>query len=362
MIKMLLKMIVTFHSLLIISIFLSSNIQAQVVSTPNNCAGCKVPGVIPAYLPPCCGNGILDPGEACDDGNKNNADSCSNSCTGQCVNPDSCGRPCGNSYYGNVDCCVDVTPPQSSAVQYYWEPHSWYSSNTGWHGEWIASANICIKGRVTAQAAGSNGGSTYYNVFQNGQNITRSLLLQGAALSKAPLEGWYGIYSFSTKANSNGEVCYTCASMRIAGCFAPETKILMADGSEKEIQDISAGEMVRNPVSGQALAVESLIESFEENSLIEVTLSDRKLRITENHPVLTSRGIISANKLSKLDEVKTLDGKFHKVSDIKVLEKKSKQRVLNLKLKTDSKDFDSHMVLADGIVTGDHFVQERFAK
>jgi len=49
----------------------------------------------------CCGNGILDPGEQCDDGNTNNGDGCSATCqieTGwQCPAPGQVCMPCGTN-------------------------------------------------------------------------------------------------------------------------------------------------------------------------------------------------------------------------------------------------------------------------
>jgi len=35
----------------------------------------------PALCPPMCGNGVIDPGEQCDDGNAINGDACEADCT-----------------------------------------------------------------------------------------------------------------------------------------------------------------------------------------------------------------------------------------------------------------------------------------
>ena len=48
----------------------------------NNCpSGVPLPNNNPICTSSACGNGVLDPGEECDDGNVNNGDSCSSSCT-----------------------------------------------------------------------------------------------------------------------------------------------------------------------------------------------------------------------------------------------------------------------------------------
>ena len=48
------------------------------------------------------------------------------------------------------------------------------------------------------------------------------------------------------------ETCYICGCFRVEGCFAPGVKITMADGSLRNIEDVRAGDMVRNAKTGAA--------------------------------------------------------------------------------------------------------------
>ena len=158
------------------------------------------------------------------------------------------------------------------------------------------------------------------------------------------------------------QYCYTCAWVRVEGCFAPETKILLADGTERAIEDISAGDMVLNPNTGQAMRVRSLLESYEDKPLVEVVYGGRALRVTSQHPMVTQRGVIPALSLLSSDSVQTSDGNLHAVEQVNILPLEPKQRVINLELDTDSQTFSDRYIVAEGMVTGDLRVQTLLAE
>ncbi len=151
-------------------------------------------------------------------------------------------------------------------------------------------------------------------------------------------------------------VCWTCAALRLEGCFVPETKILMANGEEKEIQDIHAGEEVLNPVSGKIAKVKNVLESSESEAIVEIAVGDKSVRVTQKHPVKTNDGVILARDV-KTGDLLTLNGTKAEVTKVKYLPIKSSQKVLNIRLEGDDQ-LDNHMVLSDGIVTGDLTAQE----
>ncbi len=49
---------------------------------------------------------------------------------------------------------------------------------------------------------------------------------------------------------SHTEACFVCIAIREIGCFPPGVKITMADGSLRNIEDVRAGDVVRNAKTG----------------------------------------------------------------------------------------------------------------
>src|SRR5262249_23701270 len=137
---------------------------------------------------PRCGNGIIDSGEQCDDGNTTNGDGCENNCTRpscgngivdqgeECddhnnVNGDGCEANCrlpycGNSIFdtgeqcddGNLTngdgcsstCTVEKPPVQSGCTytQGYWKNHNAYQNNRSQRLPWPISENTMLCGKT----------------------------------------------------------------------------------------------------------------------------------------------------------------------------------------------------------------------
>lgn len=164
-------------------------------------------------------------------------------------------------------------------------------------------------------------------------------------------------HNFGDNSNTS-EFKVSCACVRWnKGCFAPGTMIKMADGSSKAVEQIAAGDLVWNPVAKKGVSVERIIESEEKLPLIAFGYADIKLRVNQNHPVLTRSGVKKASALSLDDSVLGSDGQFHKLTVIKELPVAAGQSVINFVLSAESDSADNHMVLADGIASGDLVVQ-----
>lgn len=73
------------------------------------------------------------------------------------------------------------------------------------------------------------------------------------------------------------------------GCLAEGTKILMADGSEKEIQNIQKGDLIVNS-KGESIRVTELITGTEQYIYRVVTEGGRKVSASHNHPFVTEQG------------------------------------------------------------------------
>lgn len=88
-----------------------------------------------------------------------------------------------------------------------------------------------------------------------------------------------------------------------SSCFPPGTRIRMKDGSEKHIENIKLLDQVLT-AEGNIGTVTHLFVKKEEFSVVKLHLfGHRHLSMTEEHPVLTSRGYIEASKLTLDDWV-----------------------------------------------------------
>lgn len=90
-------------------------------------------------------------------------------------------------------------------------------------------------------------------------------------------------------------------------CFAPGTKIRMADGSLKTVENIRKGDLVKTPDGGQVSVREVQVQ--EDCQVIGIKLADgRALSVTDGHAVATTDGVFPAFRLKEGQEVLTEDG------------------------------------------------------
>lgn len=164
----------------------------------------------------------------------------------------------------------------------------------------------------------------------------------------------YGVY---------GNKLCGCVRQAGYGCFPPGTKITMADGSEKNIEDIRVGESVWNPVLDKAVKIKQIIESAEKEPLIRLTYASGDIRVTQTHPVVTPDGIVQARDLAVGDKI--LDGttRVHELLVVEELPVKTGQWVVNLILESsaDVAPEQQHLLLSDGVITGDMLLQNLYA-
>ncbi len=187
------------------------------------------------------------------------------------------------------------------------------------------------------------------------------------------------------------ECLVSCTVQRETGCFPPEAKIMMGDGSYKEAQFIRTGDMVWNPARNMAQAVGTKVKGPEKNAMYVIGYEGATVTVTEEHAMVIRSGIpdedtVSLHKSSlkegnedydnskagfaikKAMEVKESDmilgkdGEFHEITMLKTLPPTKDMQVYNFKLVSDSRMPQDHMIVADGIVTGDLEIQETIAK
>lgn len=293
---------------------------------------------------PFCGDGDQNGTEACEDGNLVSGDGCSSTC--QLEDP-----------------CANAKLPENSASVTYRDRNRDDSS-----------ASICFRGKFSAVQIGTtpNGFPTYgITDLATGDDVTSVFRAAGlqAAKAQAIAQGsdvnkvyefggnYAGIHSVIEQS-----ACFICVNMRVGGCFDPETLIKMADGTDKKASEIRKGDKVFNPVTKKSYEILSAIQSGEDKPLFEITTKNGTVKVTETHPVLSNKGSVMANKLKVGDSLISAEGKETAITKIQVLPVKSGQQVVNFILDGESEKFDDHQVLANGIVTGDLFVQKSINK
>ena len=151
--------------------------------------------------------------------------------------------------------------------------------------------------------------------------------------------------------------CFICACLREIGCFSPGVKITMADGSLRNIEDIRAGDLVENAVTGVPVEVLQVIEGPEPLPLIRFGFDGTTVTTSQAHPVLTAAGLKPANQLERGDTIFDDQGNPHPVTILKTLPIEEGQRVINLNLSAASTDANDRLIVSDGIVTGDIVLQ-----
>jgi hypothetical protein len=147
------------------------------------------------------------------------------------------------------------------------------------------------------------------------------------------------------------------------GCFALSTKIKMFDGTEKLAVNVERGDRLLNPVTKKSVTVSEVVYGPEENlGLIMVGIGDNTVKVTTQHPFETQKGLKSAADLTIDDKILTSAGKYQKLTILKVLPPAKNQRVINFIVSSNSKKPIDHMVLADGVVTGDLYLQRKLSR
>ena len=146
------------------------------------------------------------------------------------------------------------------------------------------------------------------------------------------------------------------------GCLIEGTKILLADGSLKEVEKFK-GDGTEKVKTGKGVDrfVTATITGTEKFPC--VTLDDDKdgfLMLTRDHPVVTDKGVILAKNLKKGDILITQNGKS---TIINIGEKYYNGRIWNLEIGSmEEASRDETTFFADGFLVGDYSMQQHYCQ
>jgi hypothetical protein len=145
------------------------------------------------------------------------------------------------------------------------------------------------------------------------------------------------------------------------GCFAEGTLITLAGGTVKTVEELKVGDVVWNPVTKTALTIQRIVEGPEHNPLVVIKTATSEVTITALHPVLTTDGLKQAEALSAADVLIDGSGAAAPILSIGSKNPGHSERVINFFLGSeDSGTASEHLVVSDGIVTGDLYLQNNF--
>jgi len=141
------------------------------------------------------------------------------------------------------------------------------------------------------------------------------------------------------------------------GCFEFHTKIRMGDGTDKEVADIVQGDMVMNPIRNIPMRVKRTTMGPEKYELVVVRAGDATVKVTTQHPMLTPSGVKAAIYLTNIDSIQDAKGNWRRIDSVS--RERGRLPVVNLELDAPTSDPDDHALLANGLITGDLYLQEK---
>jgi hypothetical protein len=91
------------------------------------------------------------------------------------------------------------------------------------------------------------------------------------------------------------------------GCIGKNTKIKLANGTEKNIEELKIAEKVLSN-KGEALSIKNILTGTEKTMIYIETVNGKSVMLTENHTIYTQRGIILAAKVNAADSIEIMNG------------------------------------------------------
>jgi hypothetical protein len=150
----------------------------------------------------------------------------------------------------------------------------------------------------------------------------------------------------------------------VYGCLAPGTEITMANGRKRRIETVKADEYLRGTKSQHK--VTGYTRGPEKRGLYEVvTANNRRLRLTEMHPVPLTDGQVKLAKELHPDDVVTTEKGPSKIVQVTQVHYDGIVWNLNLGGPAPSKtaiDIEDHTFYANGILVGDGRAQTHFSR
>ncbi len=139
--------------------------------------------------------------------------------------------------------------------------------------------------------------------------------------------------------------------------FYQETKIVLADGSEKVISEINKNDKIFNPATGKAAIVKEVISQEIDEDLVSIEFEKGYLIVTKDHNFITVDGAKIARDLKPGDALFNSDLSLNHVVSIGPFTPKKGDRVYDLLL-DDNESFESSAYLTEGMIAPNFLIQQ----
>ena len=130
--------------------------------------------------------------------------------------------------------------------------------------------------------------------------------------------------------------------------------------STKNIQNIKIGDLIRNPATGIDVAVKNIMVGEQKREMYRIHYDGKTVSATYNHPFLTSKGVLRAEELRAGDILLNESIKRIPVEKIEIIPIEKGRLVWNLLLDTKGSKYieiNNHLFIANGLATGDFYLQ-----
>jgi len=125
-------------------------------------------------------------------------------------------------------------------------------------------------------------------------------------------------------------------------CFLEDSKVLMADGSSKNIQDIKKGDLIKSQADNETELTEKEVLGNIESKAHSYAIINKLLRLTIDEKLLTQKGFKPIKDIRILDCVYTYEGNFQKISSIEYIV--DDKLVYNLDIGSNSFFVDGYLI------------------
>jgi hypothetical protein len=269
------------------------------------------------------------------------------------------------AFDANMMVCVDANGDgrcsDENVVPVKDNQNFWGKLGGGFNGNGVSTLNrsrlisvvglkaTIVAGHLTFKRAPGSAGSSdpWKDATGFAQNLLNNIHAQ---------QGTGGSALFASLAVRTGPNACQFAS-RSDGCFVAGTRIAVGEGRTMVVEDLGKGATIQTADGKLARSLRAVAGPETEKVLTLVTTSGHSVTVTRKHPIKTSDGIKLAQELKLGDTLYTVSG-----PTILGAIRKSSYAGLVYNFALPGGALNNHLVVANGLVVGDLYLQKKLSR